>query len=57
MKDLKCLLGYLGRYRWDMVLGGLMVLVESGFELVIPVLMADIIDVGVVNRDVPLYPL
>lgn len=53
MKDLKCLLGYLGRYRWDMVLGGLMVLVESGFELVIPVLMADIIDVGVVNRDVP----
>ena len=53
VKDLKCLLGYLGRYRWDMVLGGLMVLVESGFELVIPVLMADIIDVGVVNRDVP----
>ena len=53
MKDLKCLLGYLGRYRWDMVLGGLMVLVESGVELVIPVLRADIIDVGVVNRDVP----
>ena len=30
-----------------------MVLVESAFELVIPVLMADIIDVGVANRDIP----
>ena len=34
-----------------MFLGALLVLVESSFELVIPVLMADIIDVGVQNGD------
>ena len=50
--DLKRLLGYLGPYRRDLVLGGLLVLVETAFELVIPVLMADIIDVGVAGRDV-----
>ena len=53
MRDFKRLLCYLGPCRWDMLLGGLMILVESAFELVIPVLMADIIDVGVVNRDIP----
>ena len=30
-----------------------MVLVESVLELIIPVLMSDIIDVGVANQDVP----
>ncbi len=53
MNDLKRLWGYLGPYRGDLLLGGLMVLVESAFEMVIPVLMADIIDVGVVRQDVP----
>ena len=53
MGDLKRLLGYLGPYRRDLILGALLVLVESAFELVIPVLMADIIDVGVAQRDVP----
>ena len=52
MRDFKRLLGYLGPYRLDMVLGALLVLVESAFELFIPVLMSDIIDVGVANRDV-----
>ena len=51
MKQLRRLLGYLGPYRRDMVIGGLLVLVETCFELVIPVLMADLIDVGVENRD------
>ena len=53
MRDFKRLLSYLGPCRWDMLLGGLMILVESAFELVIPILMADIIDVGIVNRDIP----
>ena len=46
MKDLKRLLGYMGPYRKDMALGMLLVVVESSFEMVIPVLMSDIIDVS-----------
>ena len=53
MKDLKRMFGYLGPYRKDMFIGAFLVLVETCFELVIPVLMADIIDVGVVNHDIP----
>jgi ABC-type multidrug transport system fused ATPase/permease subunit len=51
MKDLKRLLSYLGPYRRDLITGGLLVIVETAFELVIPVLMADLIDVGVESRD------
>ena len=47
MKDFKRLLSYLGAYRRDMVIGALLVVIETVFELVIPVLMADLIDVGV----------
>ena len=52
MTELKRLFGCLHEYRRDLVLGMLLVLVETFFELVIPVLMADLIDVGVANRDV-----
>ncbi len=52
MRDLKTLLRYLGPYRRDLLIGALLVLVETAFELVIPVLMADLIDVGVANRDI-----
>ena len=51
MKDLRRLLSYLGPYRRDMFTGALLVFIETVFELVIPVLMADLIDVGVANRD------
>ena len=51
MKDFKRLLGYLGSYRRDLLLGGFLVIVETAFELVIPVLMADLIDVGVEGRN------
>ena len=51
MQDLKHIFGYLGPYRRDIALGSFFVLVETVFELVIPVLMADIIDVGVANGD------
>lgn len=42
----------MGPYRKDMVIGAFLVLVETCFELFIPVLIADLIDVGVANRDV-----
>ena len=51
MRDLKYLLRYLGPYRKDMHIGALLIVVETGFELVIPLLMADLIDIGVSNRD------
>ena len=51
MRELKRLLSYLGPYLRDLLIGGLLVLVETAFELVIPVLMADLIDVGVEARD------
>lgn len=51
MKQLKRLFSYLGPYRADMVIGAVLVIIETCFELVIPVLMADLIDVGVMNRD------
>ena len=53
MNDLKRLLGYMGPYRKDMIFGMLLVIIESSFEMVIPVLMSDIIDTGVAQGDVP----
>ena len=53
MTDLKRLLRYLGPYRRDMVIGALLVVIETAFELFIPLLMADLIDVGVKDHDVP----
>ena len=52
MNDLKRLFGYMGPYRRDMALGMLLVVVESAFEMVIPILMSDIIDQGVAHGDV-----
>ncbi len=52
MGELKRLLRYLGPYRKDLLIGALLVVVETCFELLIPVLMADLIDVGVANQDI-----
>ena len=52
MNDLKRLFGYMGPYRRDMALGMLLVVVESAFEMVIPILMSNIIDQGVSHGDV-----
>ena len=52
MNDLKKLFGYFGSYKKDLLIGSVLVIAETAFELVIPVLMADIIDVGVKNYDV-----
>ena len=51
MKDVKRLLAYVGPYRRDLLIGALLVVVETIFELVIPIFMADLIDVGVEARD------
>lgn len=51
MQDLKRLIGYLGPYKRDLIFGTLLVTVETAFELAIPMLMADLIDVGVKNSD------
>ena len=52
MKDLKRIFSYLGPYRKDLVFGAFLVVVETSFELIIPVLMAGIIDTGVAGGDV-----
>lgn len=52
MRDLKRLFGFLGPYRRDIWIGSFLVLIETCFELFIPILMADIIDVGVARHDV-----
>lgn len=53
MNDMKRLLKYAGPYKKDMILGALLVLVETCFELFIPVMIADLIDVGVANHNLP----
>lgn len=52
MRNLKILFSYLGEYRRDAVLGVMFVTVETALELFIPVIMANIIDVGVPTGDV-----
>ena len=51
MQDLKRLFTYFGKYKKDIVIGGLLVVCESFFELLIPLLMADLIDTGVMQKD------
>lgn len=48
---LKRLFPYMNKYRKYLILSCLCVIAETIFELVIPILMADIIDVGVANAD------
>ena len=52
MRDIRRLLMYLGPYRKDMVTGAFLVLAETCLELFIPVLIADLIDVGVAGHDI-----
>lgn len=52
MRNLKILFSYLGTYRRDAILGVMFVSVETALELFIPVIMANIIDVGVPTGDV-----
>lgn len=52
MRNLKILFSHLGAYRRDAILGVMFVTVETALELFIPVIMANIIDVGVPTGDV-----
>ena len=52
MKQLFDLFRYAKPYRWQFFLAILFVVVETGFELFIPMVMADIIDVGLSTGDV-----
>lgn len=53
MNDLKRIFSHLGPFKKEFFLSVLFVVLETSFELVIPLIMADVIDIGVVNRDVP----
>lgn len=48
---LRRIFSYMGRYRKYAVFAILCVAAESMFELIVPLIMADLIDVGVVNQD------
>lgn len=52
MKDMKRLFGYMGPYKKDMILGAVFVMIETAFELFIPIMISDLIDIGVADRDV-----
>lgn len=52
MKDMKRLFGYMGPYKKDMILGALFVMIETSFELFIPIMISNLIDIGVANHDV-----
>lgn len=47
------LLKYLKKYRLESLLGPLFKLLEASFELMVPLVMAKIIDVGIRNQDMP----
>ena len=47
------LLKHLKEYTKESIIGPLFKLLEASFELVIPLVMASIIDVGIKNRDYP----
>ena len=52
LHDLKRIFSHLGPFRREFILSILFIIAETGFELVIPLIMADIIDVGVANRNI-----
>ena len=47
MNDLKYILSYLKYYKKDLIITLILVIVETIFELIIPFLMRDIIDIGI----------
>lgn len=46
------LIRYLKKYKKESVIGPLFKLLEASFELMIPIVMASIIDVGIANHDI-----
>ena len=52
MQDLKRVFTHLGPFKKEFILSILFIIAETGFELTIPLIMADIIDVGVQTKDI-----
>ena len=52
MKDMKRLFWYIGPYKKDMFLAALFVIIETGFVQFIPIMIANLSDIGVANHDV-----
>ena len=52
LQDLKRIFTHLGPFKKEFVLCILLIIAETAFELSIPLIMADIIYVGVQNRDI-----
>ncbi len=50
---MKKLLKYLKNYKLESVLGPLFKMLEASFELFVPLVMAQMIDIGIKNQDVP----
>ena len=53
MRDLKKLLVYLQDFKKECVLGPLFKLLEASFELIVPLIVAAIIDRGIPGNDIP----
>lgn len=52
MKSLEKLFSLLGKYRKDVIIACILIVIETSFELIIPSMMADLIDNGVSAGDV-----
>ena len=52
MKNLRKLLSLLGPYRRSIIIACILIVIETSFELIIPTMMADLIDNGVATGDV-----
>lgn len=50
---MKKLLRYLKNYKKESIIGPLFKLLEACFELIVPLVMANIIDIGIKNQDMP----
>lgn len=50
---MKKLLRYLRHYKKESMIGPLFKLLEACFELIVPLVMANIIDIGIKNQDIP----
>ena len=48
---MKRLLYYMKEYKKESILGPLFKLLEASFELLVPLVVASIIDTGIANRD------
>lgn len=53
MQAFKSLFKYFGTYKKDLIIACILLVVECFFELIIPSLIADLIDLGVAKNDVP----